>query len=115
VVQIGTGYVLFGNDVIITCNIGCGNRPITIMWFRNGVEVLSFRNVSTITIPNVGIDDDRDMYWCRAENEIGFDEETTVINVFGECSLHVSLRTLTLFLNYTFNYRFNSSPIQPVI
>jgi len=91
-VQIGTpAYVLFGNDVTIVCNIVSGTRPITIIWFRNGVEDTSFGNVSMITVSNVSISDDRDMYMCRTENEIGFDEETTVVNVFGECSLHVSL------------------------
>jgi len=91
-VQIGTpGYVLFGNDVTIECTIVSGTRPITIMWFRNGVKDTSFGNVSMITVSNVGVGDDRDVHTCRAENSIGFDEETTVINVFGECSLHVSL------------------------
>jgi len=96
-VQIGTpAYVLFGDDVTIVCNIASGTRPITIMWFRNGVEDTSFGNVSMITVSNVGVGDDRDMYTCRAENSIGFDEETSVINVFGECSFLVSLR---LYIN----------------
>jgi len=77
-------YVIGGNDVTIVCNIVSGTRPITIKWFRNGVEVTSFGNVSTITITNVDINNDGDMYLCRAENLIGFDEETTFINVFGE-------------------------------
>jgi len=86
-VQIGTpGYVIGGNDVTIVCNIVSGTHPITIIWFRNGVEDTSFGNVSMITVSNVGVSGDRDMYMCRAENSIGFDEETTVINVFGECS-----------------------------
>ena len=78
-------YVLGGNDVTIVCNIASGTPPITISWFRNGVEDTSFGDVSTITITDVDPGDDRDMYTCRAENDIGFDEETTTINVFGEC------------------------------
>jgi len=81
-VQIGTPvYVVGGNDVTIVCNIASGTPPITISWFRNGVEDASFGNVSTITIPDVGHDEDGDMYMCRAVNDIGFDEETTTINV----------------------------------
>jgi len=85
-VQIGTpGYVIRGDDVTIVCNIASGTRPIIISWFRNGVEDTSFGNVSRITLSNVNFDDDDgDMYTCRAENNIGFDEETTVVNVFGE-------------------------------
>jgi len=50
------------------------------------VEDTSFGNVSRITLSNVNfVDDDGDMYTCRAVNSIGFDEETTVVNVFGEC------------------------------
>ncbi|XP_065885723.1 hemicentin-1-like isoform X3 [Dysidea avara] len=78
-VQIGTtAYVIDGNDVIIKCNIASGTRSITISWFRNGVEDTSFGNVSTITISNVN---DGDIYMCKAENRIGFDEETTMIVV----------------------------------
>jgi len=85
-VQIGTPvYVLGGNDVTIVCNIASATPPIIVSWFRNGVEDTSFGNVSTITIINVGSDENGDMYTCRAENEIGFDEETTTINVYGEC------------------------------
>jgi len=85
-VQIGTPvYALVGNDVTVICDIASGTHPITIKWFINGVEDTSFGNVSTITITDVDPDDDRDIYMCRAENEIGFDEVTTTINIFGEC------------------------------
>ena len=78
-VQTGTtAYVIDGNDVTIECNIVSGTHPITISWFRNGVEDTSFGNVSTITISNVN---DGDMYMCRAQNRVGFDEETTMIVV----------------------------------
>ena len=84
-VQIGTPvYVLGRNDVSIVCDIASGAPPITIRWFINGMEDTSFENLSTITITDVCADDDRDMYMCRAENDNGFDEETTTINVFGE-------------------------------
>ena len=76
-VQIGTtAYVIDGNDLTIQCNIASGTRPITISWLKNRVEDTSFGNVSTITISNVN---DGDIYMCRAENMIGFDEEATMI------------------------------------
>jgi len=78
-------YVIGGSDVRIVCKIASGTRPITIKWFRNGVEVTSLGNVSTIILTKVDINNDGDMYTCRAENLIGFDEETTFVYVFGEC------------------------------
>jgi len=79
-------YAIDGDDVTIVCDIASGTRPITISWLRNGMEDTSFGNVSMITISDVNFDDDNgDMYTCRAVNPIGFDEETTVVNVFGEC------------------------------
>ena len=78
-VQIGTpAYVIGGNDITIKCNIASGTRPITISWFRNGLEDTSFGNVSTITVSNVN---DGDIYSCRADNRFGFDEEATMIVV----------------------------------
>ena len=78
-VKIGTtAYVIDGNDVTIKCNIASGTRPITISWFRNGLEDTSVGSVSTITISNVN---DGDMYLCRADNRFGFDEEITMIVV----------------------------------
>ena len=91
-VQIGTpGYVVQGDDVTIICNIASGTRPVTISWFRNGADT-SFGNVSMITVTDYM---DGEMFMCRADNVIGFDEETTVINVFGECYL-----TLVLMVKY---------------
>ena len=78
-------YVIAGNDVTIVCNVASGTRPITISWLRNGVEDTSFGNVSIITISNVNFDDNGDMYTCRAVNNIGYDEENTVLIVFGKC------------------------------
>ena len=82
-VQIGTpAYVDSGDNLTIVCNIASGTRPITIKWFRNRVEDTLFGNVSMITISNVNFDDDNgDVYTCRAENFIGFDEETTTLTV----------------------------------
>ena len=81
-------YVLDGDDVTIVCRIASGTHPITIMWLRNGVEVASFRNISAITITNVNANvDNRAMYMCRAENAIGFDEETTILFPEGKHAL----------------------------
>ena len=71
-------------NIIITldCNLLTGTPPITIMWFRNGVLDPTLGNVSTITVTNYN---DDDVYTCRAENDVGFDEESTmIINVFGK-------------------------------
>ena len=38
-------------------------------------------NVSTITVTNYN---DGDVFTCRADNDVGFDEESTTINVFGK-------------------------------
>ena len=81
-VQIGSpGYVIDGSDVTIVCDIASGTRPITISWFRNGVLDPTRGNVSTITVTDYN---DGDMFTCRADNDVGFDEETTTINVFGK-------------------------------
>ena len=81
-VQIGSdAYVIDGADVTLVCDILSGTRPITIMWFRNDVLDPTRGNVSTITVTNY---DDGDVYTCRAENDVGFDEESTTINVFGK-------------------------------
>ena len=81
-VQIGSdAYVIDGFDITIVCNILTGIRPITIMWLCNGVADPTRGNVSTITVTNYN---DGDEYTCRAENDVGFDEESTTINVFGK-------------------------------
>ena len=50
-VTIGTPtYVVDGFDVTLVCNLVSGTRPITIMWFRNGVPDLTRGNLSTITV-----------------------------------------------------------------
>ena len=81
-VQIGSpGYLIDGFYVTIVCNIINGTRPITIMWFYNGVADPTRGNVSTITVTYYN---DGDEYTCRAENDVGFDNESTTINVFGK-------------------------------
>ena len=69
-----------GFDVTINCRILTGTRPVTIRWLRNGALDRSRGNVSTITVTNYS---DGDVFTCRAENSVGFDEEETIINVFG--------------------------------
>ena len=81
-VQIGSdAYVIDGFDVTIVCNILTGIRPITIVWFHNGMVDPTRGNVSTITVTNYN---DGDVFTCRADNDVGFDEESTTINVFGK-------------------------------
>jgi len=75
-------YILAGNDVTIVCNISSGTPPITVKWYRNGVEIISFSNMSTINVSNVDVNcNDGDMYTCRAENSVWFDEETSIMTV----------------------------------
>lgn len=74
-------YVVNRFDVIIDCDIVSGTPPITITWFRNGMLEAFRGNVSIITITNYT---DGDVFQCRADNDIGFDEESTTINVFGK-------------------------------
>ena len=81
-VQIGSpAYVVDRFDVTIVCDIASGTRPITISWFHNGVLDSTRGNVSTITVSNYN---DGDLFTCRADNDIGFDMESTTINVFGK-------------------------------
>ena len=82
-VKIGTPvYVRDGFDVIIDCNIVNGTPPINITWFRNGSPYPTEGNTSTtITITDANNDD---VFKCRAENNIGFDTESTTIYVKGE-------------------------------
>ena len=70
-----------GFDVTIVCDILSGTRPITIRWFRNGAPDPTRGNVSTITVTDYN---DGDVFTCRVDNDVGFDEESTIINVFGK-------------------------------
>ena len=74
-------YVFSGFDVIIDCNISNGTPPINILWLHNN-EVInsSVGNSSTITITDA---EDGDVFTCRANNNIGFDEANSIINVQG--------------------------------
>jgi len=74
-------YVIDGSNVVIDCDIASGTPPITIRWFRNGQLDTSRGNVSTITVTDAS---DGDVFMCRADNNIGFDMESTTINVFGK-------------------------------
>ena len=81
-VQIGSpGYVVKGSDVTIVCDILSGTLPITISWFRNGAPDPTRGNVSTITVTDYN---DGDVFTCRADNDVGFDEKSTTINVFSK-------------------------------
>ena len=81
-VRIGTPvYVVDGFNVTIVCNIPTGTHPITIMWLHNGAPYPTGGNISTITVTDYN---DGDVFTCRADNIVGFDMESTTINVFGK-------------------------------
>ena len=81
-VKIGSpAYVLQGYNVTIDCNAS-GTPPIYIAW-RNNEELLD-KNDTTITIPDAK---DGDVVTCRAENNIGFDQENTTISVIGNVTM----------------------------
>ena len=74
--------VVDGFDVTLLCNIVAGTRPITITWLRNGIPEVPLRgNMSTITVTDATAGD---VFTCRADNVVGFDEETTTIYVFSK-------------------------------
>ena len=76
-VAIGTdAYVFNGYNVTIDCNIASGTPPINISWFLNGTDIRG--NVTTITITDATYGD---VITCKANNTIGFDEESTTIHV----------------------------------
>ena len=81
-VQIGSpAYVIDGADVTLVCDILTGTHPITIMWLHNGVVDSTRGNVSNIVVTNYN---DGDEYTCRADNDVGYDNKSTTINVFGK-------------------------------
>ena len=81
-VQIGSpAYIIDGFNVTFVCGILNGTHPITIMWFHNGVIDPTRGNVSTITVTDYS---DGDVITCRVENDVGFDEKGTTINVLGK-------------------------------
>ena len=83
-VMIGSpAYIVDGYDLTITCNVITGTPPINISWYRNGDS--SRRNTSAIAISNVNINKDNGVvYTCRAENDKGYDEQLTIVNVFSK-------------------------------
>ena len=87
-VKIGSPvYVHYKFNVIIDCNIVGGTPPITTQWFRNGSPDPTRGNVSTITITDA---DNGDVFKCRADNNIGFDTESTTIHVIqGKWIMHI--------------------------
>ena len=81
-VKIGSPvYVVEGSDVIINCDILTGTPPIFIIWLRNGVLDSSLGSANSITIDDYM---EGDTFTCRADNAIGFDNETSIISVFGK-------------------------------
>ena len=84
-VMIGSpAYINDGYDLTLTCKVVRG-IPVTISWYRDGVLDSSRGNTSTITIENVDIGKDNGaVYTCRADNDKGYDEQHTIVNVFSK-------------------------------
>ena len=81
-VKIGSPvYVVNGSDVIINCSILTGTPPVTFIWLRNGVLDSSLGSANSITIDDYM---EGDMFTCRADNNIGYDNKTSTINLFGK-------------------------------
>ena len=81
-VKIGSpAYVRQGYNVTIDCNAS-GTPPISIAWGYN--EEIIAGDVNTITITDA---EDGDVVTCRADNNIGFDEERTTISVKGNVTM----------------------------
>ena len=85
-VMIGSpAYINNGYNLTLACRNVNGLPPITISWYRDGVLDSSRGNTSTITIENVDIDKDNGaVYTCRADNDKGYDEQHTIVNVFSK-------------------------------
>ena len=80
-------YVHDGYSVTIDCTTVSGTPPITIRWFRNGTLIAGDVNNITITDAN-----NSDVITCRADNNVGFDEEVTTITVIGNVStIHIQI------------------------
>ncbi|XP_065906698.1 uncharacterized protein [Dysidea avara] len=91
-VKIGSPvYIIDGFDLTIICATVNGTLPITVRWFHNGVLNSSWINASVISLPNIGLNMNGDSYTCRADNDVGYDEHTTTINVFDPSQILPSL------------------------
>ena len=76
-VNVGTTvYTVNGLTIAISCNVIVGEPPLTISWYRNGVMDQSRGNFSTIEATDAKHDD---VFTCRIENRMGFDQEDTII------------------------------------
>ena len=76
-----------GYSVTIDCTTVSGTPPITITWIRN--ETLIAEDVNTITITDAK---DDEVITCRADNNIGYDEEGTTITVIGNfITVHIQI------------------------
>ena len=74
-------YVEYGYNLTLVCNIASGTHPITIMWLRDGQPYPAGGNNSVITVSDYT---NGENITCRAENVVGFDMESTTVNVFGK-------------------------------
>ena len=92
-VKIGTTvYIFKGYNVTIDCNVTSGTLPINISWFLNGTALRFNDTPITISDATYG-----DVITCRANNYIGFDEESTTIYVEG--NLHtVQASVLAMYI-----------------
>ena len=81
-VKIGTPvYIIDNFNVTIDCNITRGKQPVILSWLHdNTLFNQTIGTASSITIPVTNAADiDGDVYTCRAEDVIGYDEMNTTI------------------------------------
>ena len=73
-----TVYTVNGLSIIIICNVTTGEPPLIITWHRNDklLDHRSVGNVSTITVTDATEDD---VFTCKADNRMGFDQQSTTI------------------------------------
>ena len=79
-----------GSDLVLTCNVAKGSKPLRFQWFKNGVE-LSNTGRSTIenkdifsffTLRNIDSNDVGN-YSCVVTNKFGFDKLWIQLTVTG--------------------------------
>ncbi|KAH7641815.1 immunoglobulin domain containing protein [Dermatophagoides farinae] len=83
-----------GSDLVLTCNVAKGSKPLRFQWFKNGVE-LSNTGRSTIenkdifsffTLRNIDSNDVGN-YSCVVTNKFGFDKLWIQLTVTGSTSI----------------------------
>ena len=71
-------------------------------------------NVSTITIQNIRLNTNGDNYTCRAENDVGYDKQTTIIYVFGK-ELVMTMNGLCCYTAIMHMYYVTNGSVMPFL